>query len=153
MELRQRHFLTARAGFSLTEVLVVVGVLAIVVGISASGAVAARQRASYSKEASVAETTIRQAQQRALTAREGENWGVSCKTNHLQLFSFTSIGATDREIMTFHSGVTCQPGSEVRFTKLTGTAEADATFTLRANNRAFFQIQASVPGVITTATL
>jgi prepilin-type N-terminal cleavage/methylation domain-containing protein len=153
MELRQRHCVTFRPGFSLTEVLLVMGIVAVVAAISTAGIVSARQRAGQTKEVTAAETLIRQAQQRALTAREGKSWVVRCDTTHLQTFVSPANEADKRGAITFESGVTCQPGTSVHFKKLTGLAESEASFVLRAKGQSFYRIQISAAGIISASPL
>lgn len=163
MEFRQRHQLAEvprgaqgsalRAGFSLIEVLLVMGVLSILVVLSASGLVSARGKAALKKEASAAEVTIRQAQQRALSARDGQSWGVTCATDRLQTFSFTGGAETEAGQTVFAAAVRCQGSTEVRFQKLTGVPEADATFVLLAKGSAYRQIKVEQPGIINSTAL
>ena len=153
MELRQRHQLIKRSGFSLIEVLLVMGVLGIITAVSFTGYVSARRRAAIAKEASGAETVIRQAMHRALTARNGQNWGVVCQGDRLQTFSYTPVTRTDAEITRLASGVRCQGNAEVRFQKLVGVPETASTFVMQADGNAFRQIDISLAGVVTASTL
>lgn len=156
MEFRQRYFVS-RPGLSFVEVLMVIGVIAILASVSIGGFVASRQRAAVTNQASVAETFIREAKSRAMTARDGQSWGVICDGGSLRTVSFsgnfvTSL-RTDDNRLPFASNVTCQTGTEVGFTKLTGQPQADVNFTLFARGTAFKRISIVAPGVITVSTI
>jgi len=153
MELRQRHSIT-RSGFTLTEVLIVIGILAVIVGVSVSGLMTSRERAAQSKDALLMQSAVTQAQQRAQTAREGRGWGVECQSNHVQLFSFNSTTVDYREQTDFRSGVACSTtGSQVRFTKLSGQPVAETVFTLAAHGKLYRKISITQPGLIQSEAL
>lgn len=148
MELRQRYQLT-RPGLSLLEVVLIIGVVAIVASFSVRGYAATQQRSRVTKEANQLVSALREAQSRAQTAQSSQGWNLTCDGDVLRLAPLS--GGTP-ETTVLNAGITCD-AANVSFTKLTGLPTSSASFTLRDHGQAVRRVDVSSGGVVTTLSL
>lgn len=128
-----------RAGYTLTEVLLVVGILSLLLGIGAP----VYQTFQLTNEVDVATNTLAQdlyrAQAQSRAVGQDSPWGVSVQGNTITLFVGTSYASRSQaldETYTVASAVTLAGPSEIVFARQSGSPSAVGTYTITSSTKA-----------------
>lgn len=161
MEPRQRHIgnLSKRAstpkGLTLVEVLIVVGIVAMISSFGLLSSSQSRQQARIAAEGVQLQQELRTAQNRSLASYLGRSWAVRCNGASLTTFAFSS---TEPEVSPttymLPNGFSCSGSAPaIKFMKLTGRPEVATSFTLQLAGQDVQRIDVSMPGTITLVRL
>jgi prepilin-type N-terminal cleavage/methylation domain-containing protein len=157
MEFRQ-HFISSlkiQKGFTLIEVLIVVGLVSVVAALGLGVLGPMRERAMDEKTGKLVLATLREAQNRSLASENGVAWGVRCDHHNLVEFSYTPTEPEKNpQIIPLPGEYSCTilPGI-IRFQKLTGIPEVNSAITLSLGSQSVARIAVEQPGVISLEKL
>ena len=137
------YFLPARssqiaAGYSLVELLVVIGILVLIAALSYSAYVAMLQHKTLDADGALIVAELSQARSLTLSGESGDQWGVHFASTSVTLFEGASYsaGASGNVVTSFDSAdslfsiTLAGGGSDVLFQRLTGETAQSGAITL-----------------------
>lgn len=132
----KNHDLCRSMGFSLVEIIVTLGILAIVSAIVLSSLSSNTDREALAKNADAAASVLTEARSLTTSAKSASNYGVHLESTGPTLFTGTtySAGASSNRSLALNARVSITNisltggGSDVVFSKLTGNTSQDGTF-------------------------
>lgn len=129
----QVKFKKQQGGFSLLEILIVAGIVALVISISDS--VYSNFRSHNNLELATYSVVegARHAQENSVKVKEDSSWGVEILSDQIVVFKGNSYGSRDSSFdlaLMFPRGVTATGLSEIVFEKVTGVTGDTGTTTL-----------------------
>lgn len=144
-DMRQSHCydsrggISARAGFTLIELVIVVGVMAIIGTLAMASFAASRRVRDVATSGQNALSVLRTAQTRAVAGQDNTPWGVRLETNRFILFSGSAYaGSPNTTIYTLPASAQITDiafaggGQEIVFRRLDGRTDQAGTFNVQA---------------------
>ena len=129
-------------GITLVEVLVTIGILGILSGISVTALAQTRERAKISAVAENTAAIVREVQNLAISAHQGTSWGLYCDNDEIIKF-----GGTE-ETTKLSPGFTCLTANDIEFKKLTGWPETEEDLILFYRGEEVKKLEIRKPGKI-----
>jgi prepilin-type N-terminal cleavage/methylation domain-containing protein len=132
----QTKYKKASGGFSIIEILVVLGIFAILFAISTSvyGSLKVQNNLSMALGSTV--EALRYAENKARAGEQDSSWGVKIATNQITVFSGTNFAGRNSDndqTVNFPGGVSASGISEIVFDKITGKTNNIGTVTFASN--------------------
>ena len=119
-------------GFTLIELLTVIGIISILVAVGVPSYLSLKNNVSFQNSVEEIINTLRMAQNKAITAQDGSDWGVYFENDKYTLFRGEAYDsdALDNIEYNLPEGQILGASTEVIFKRLDGTAEEEATICL-----------------------
>lgn len=141
-----------KEGFTLIEVLIVVGIVSIVFGFGAATLANSQERAKISSENEKIMQIVRETQNLSLVSEKGKSWGLRCMGNNITRFFYDPEQTS--ETITLTQGFSCNTTSDIRFKKLTNVpSTGDVNITLNFSGKDVKRIEIKSTGTITSSNL
>ncbi|MFA6553598.1 MAG: type II secretion system protein [Patescibacteria group bacterium] len=146
---------TEQNGFTLIEVLIVVGIVAVIATFGSMSLAASRERAQTRSTGDSVVQLVREAQSRSMTAQNGRAWGLRCQLNTIILFSYTSTQPElTPETTVLPQGYSCSiEHGPVQFEKLTGASLSATSIVLEVQGHDLSKVDIAISGQITSVNL
>ena len=138
-------------GFSLIEVLLSVGIISILAGLSLPVYMSFQNRNDLDIAATSLASALRRAQVYTRGGHGDSQWGVSVQSGQITLFKGSSYVSRDTsydEINTMPTSITLSGDGEVVFTKLTGTPDSATSTTLTSINNDTRTVAINAKGMV-----
>ena len=138
-------------GFSIVELIVVLGIFSIIFSISASVYSSFKAHSNLEMAANGTVEAVRFAESSAQSGKGDSKWGVKIFSNKVVVFSGDSYAGRDQsldQVLNFSGGITASGLSEVVFEKLTGVTSMTGTINL-TNNTESKNINVNEKGTVT----
>ncbi len=137
----------SRSGFTLIEVLTVIGIISILVVVAVPSYALMRNNVALTSTVEDLADTLRIAQNYSMTSQDGATWGVHCASDRYSMYKGTWPTAPAKETL-LPSGVTMTCGiSDITFERLTGSTQ-NTQITVSLSTGVVRTIQVSASGKI-----
>lgn len=141
-----------KEGFTLIEVLIVVGIISIVFGFGTVAIAKSQEHAKISSESEKIMQIVRETQNLSLVSEKGKSWGLRCMGNNITRFYYDPEQTSETIRLT--QGFSCSTTSDIRFKKLTNVPSVgDVYIILNFTGKDVKRIEIKNTGTITSSNI
>lgn len=129
-------------GFSIVEILIVIGILAVILSITVGVFVQFKNREALDKDIELVKEVLSQAKHLTLNSKDSNQFGVHFNSNSVVIFigPVYLFSSSTNQVYNFNSDVVLYGtslnggGVDILFKKLSGSTDNDGIITLKSNN-------------------